>query len=69
MAKKRFTGRLPVRDDVKEVQCHRPPTPAEVNFGHAVTHYRNFPVADVCHKGTRFKKKWFVADDGLRYYT
>lgn len=60
---------LPVRPDVKEVTYHREPTAAEVKFGHGATHYRDFPVEECCHKGTRFLKKWFVArDDGLRYY-
>lgn len=29
---------------------------------------RTFPVSEVCFPGTRIAKKWFVADDGLRYY-
>jgi hypothetical protein len=65
---KKING-LPVRDDVTECTYHRPPTPAEIKFGYGATHYRDFPVEEVCHKGTRIKKKWFVAeDDGLRYY-
>jgi hypothetical protein len=60
--------RLPVRDDVKVLTYHRPPTKAEVNFGHGATHYRTFPVEVACHPGTRIMKRWFVADDGLRYY-
>ena len=63
-----MTNRLPVRDDVTTVQYHRPPTNAEVKFGHGATHYRDFPIEDCCHKGTRFLKTWFKADDGLRYY-
>lgn len=60
---------MPVRDDVTEVQYHRPPTKREVTFGHAATHYRTFPVEQCCHKGSRRLKRWFVAtDDGLRYY-
>jgi hypothetical protein len=60
---------LPVRSDVKVCTYHRPPTKAEINFGHGATHYREFPVEECCHTGTRIKKKWFIApDDGLRYY-
>lgn len=59
---------LPVRDDVKEVTYHRPPTQSESNFGHGATHYRDFPVEVACWPNTRILKKWFVADDGLRYY-
>jgi hypothetical protein len=61
--------RLPVRDDVTEMQYHRPPTPYEIRFGDGATHYRTFPVEDCCHTGTRIHKRWFkAADDGLRYY-
>lgn len=60
--------RLPVRADVTEVKYHRPPTPSEIRFGHGATHYRTFHVSEVCFPGTRIAKKWFVADDGLRYY-
>lgn len=59
---------LPVRDDVTEVTYHRPPTPAELRFGEGATHYRDFPVEVCCHPGTRYLKRWFKADDGLRYY-
>jgi hypothetical protein len=60
---------LPVRRDVEIVTYHRPPTKGEIRFGHGATHYKDFPIEECCHKGTRFLKKWFVAkDDGLRYY-
>jgi len=69
MAKPNLKHRLPVRDDVTEVEYHRGPTAYEIKFGHGATHYRTFPVAECCHPGTRIPKKWFVAeDDGLRYY-
>lgn len=68
MARAETAHRLPVRDDVAEVEYHRPPTPGEVRFGHGATHYRTFPVEEACHPGTRVLKRWFVADDGLRYY-
>lgn len=61
--------RLPVRDDVTECEYHRPPTKAEIKFGHGATHYRTFTVEECCFPNTRVPKKWFVAkDDGLRYY-
>lgn len=60
--------RLPVRDEVTTVTYHRPPTPGEVRFGEGATHYRDFDVEECCHPGTRILKRWFVADDGLRYY-
>lgn len=60
--------RLPIRDDVVEVEYHRPPTRAEIKFGEGATHYRTFTVEECCFPGTRILKKWFVADDGLRYY-
>jgi hypothetical protein len=69
MSKPDFRGRLPVREDVKVTTYHRPPTAAEIRFGYGATHYREFPVEECCHPGTRFLKRWFVApDDGLRYF-
>ena len=60
---------LPVRDNVKFVAYHRPPTKAEINFGYGVIHHAYFDLIDCCHKGTRIPKKWFVSQyDGLRYY-
>lgn len=68
MARLDLAHRLPVRDDVHEVEYRRQPTRAEVAFGHGATHYRTFPVEACCHPGTRVLKKWFVSpDDGLRY--
>lgn len=64
-----LTLRLPIRADVETVERHRPPTAGEIRFGHGATHYRTFDVADVCWPGTRIPKRWFVADDGLRYYS
>lgn len=62
-------GRLPLRPDVEQVTYHRPPTPAETRQGYGATHYRDFPVAEIVHPGTRIAKRWFIArDDGLRYY-
>ena len=59
---------LPVRTDVTTVAYHRPPTAGEIRFGHGATHYRDFPIEACCKPGTRFLKRWFKADDGLRYY-
>ena len=59
---------FPVRDDVTTVTYYRPPTPGEIRFGHGATYYRDFPVEACCKPGTRFLKRWFKADDGLRYY-
>ncbi len=59
---------LPIRDDVKEVTYHRPPTTAEVSRGYGAVHYRTFTPEVACHEGTRILKCWFIADDGLRYY-
>jgi hypothetical protein len=62
-------GILPVRPEVETVTMHREPTPREVKWGAGATHYRTFPVAEVCHKGTRILKRWHkAADDGLRYF-
>jgi hypothetical protein len=51
----------------KKYTYHRPPTDSEIKFGHGATHYRDFELKDVIDKKGN-KKKWFVADDGLRYY-
>lgn len=50
------------------IEYHRPPTKAEISFGHGATHHRSFAPID-CVKPTGELKKWFVSsDDGLRYY-
>lgn len=68
MSKPGLKGRLPVRPEVRTVEYHRWPTAGETAFGYAVVHYRAFPVEECCHAGTRVLKRWFKADDGLRYY-
>lgn len=68
MRKRNIKNSLPVRADVREVQYHRPPTAGEIEFGYGATHYRIFPLEECVRNGTRVLKKWFVADDGLRYY-
>jgi hypothetical protein len=59
---------LPVRHDVTELTYHRKPTTAEIRMGYGAIHYRTFGVDECCNPVTRIAKKWFVADDGLRYY-
>ena len=60
---------LPVRDNVKFVAYHRPPTKGEIRFGHGAIHHAYFDLIDCCHKGTQIPKKWFISQyDGLRYY-
>jgi len=51
----------------KLVEYHREPTKYEIKFGEGATHYRSFPMSE-CVKPDGRLKKWFVADDGLRYY-
>ena len=59
---------LPVREDVTEVQYHRNITKSEIRQGYGAIHYRTFPVDECVKSGTRYLKRWFIADDGLRYY-
>lgn len=49
--------------------CNRKPTPAEIKFGEGATHYRDFTIAEIGINKTGQLKRWFIADDGLRYYT
>lgn len=60
--------RLSARDDVVSAVYHRKPTGWELRFGYGAIHYRTFPIDKCCRAGTRILKRWFVADDGLRYY-
>ena len=61
---------LPIRDDVKILTYYRPPTHTEVMLGYDAIHYRDFKPEECCHSkdGKWYPKKWFKADDGLRYY-
>lgn len=63
-------GGLPLRDDVKTLTYHRNPTPDELKQGYGATHYRDFKPWECCYyaAGKYYPKKWFVSDDGLRYY-
>lgn len=66
---RKLEHRLPVRDDVTEVEYHRSPTKSENLRGEGAVHYRTFPVEACCFPGTRILQRWFVAsDDGMRYY-
>lgn len=65
---RRLAYTLPIRDDVTRVTYHRPPTSSEIWQGYGATHYRDFDPEECCKPGTRRLKRWFVADDGLRYY-
>lgn len=67
--KQAILSRLPVRNGVKEIECHRPPTAYEVKFGEGAIHYRTFTIVEACYKGTRILKMRFKADDGLFYST
>jgi hypothetical protein len=68
MGKPNLAHRLPARPEVTNARYHRGPTAYEVLQGYGGTHYRCFPIEEVCHKGTRIPKRWIKADDGLRYY-
>jgi hypothetical protein len=52
----------------KKIECWRPPTAGEIKFGEGATHYRDFTVSEIGLNKKGNLKKWFVADDGLRYY-
>ena len=52
----------------QEFEAHRQPTKSEIKFGHGATHYRNFKLADYLKRNGNIKK-WFIADDNLRYST
>lgn len=67
MPKAKRTG-LGVRDDVKTLTYHRPPTRSEIEFGYGTLHDREFTVEEACHKGTRIPKRWLKTDTGQRYY-
>lgn len=67
MIMNKLFGRLPVRDDVTILTYWRQPTAWELKFGEGAIHYREFSVSECCHAGSRVPKKWFIADDGLRY--
>jgi len=51
------------------ITAHRGPTESELKFGYGATHYRDFTVGEIGINKQGKLKKWFVADDGLRYST
>ena len=51
------------------ITAHREPTAYEIKFGEGATHYRDFTMSEIGITKTGNIKKWFKADDGLRYYT
>lgn len=52
----------------QEFEYHRQPTAAEIKFGYGAAHYRGFTLAETGINKIGNLKKWFIADDGLRYY-
>jgi len=52
----------------QEIEYHRQPTERELKFGEGAIHYRDFNLAQTGITKTGDLKKWFIADDGLRYY-
>ncbi len=52
----------------QEIEAHRPPTKGEIKFGEGATHYRTFQIGEVLNNKGDIKK-WFIADDLLRYST
>lgn len=58
------------RDDVGggyKITYWRHPTPGEIKFGQGSIHYREFTLVECSKPKTLTPRKWFVADDGLRY--
>ena len=51
------------------ITCHRPPTPGEIKLGYGATHYRDFTISEIGINKNGQLKRWFIADDGIRYYT
>lgn len=52
---------------VKIITCWRNPTASEIKFGHGATHYRDFTTYEIGYNKSGNLKRWFKADDGLRY--
>lgn len=49
-----------------DIKYWRNPTPQEIKFGEGAIHYRSFYGYE-CHNENYEPKKWFKADNGLRY--
>lgn len=58
--------RMPLRDDVTELEYHRKPTAGEIAFGEGAIHYATFDADECCYPGTRIAKRRIVRD-GLVY--
>lgn len=53
--------------DNKDIECWRNPTPYELKFGEGAIRYRSFKKWEIGYGKSNNLKKWFKADDGLRY--
>lgn len=47
--------------------CWRNPTKWEIKFGEGAIHYRDFTTEEIGRNKKGELKKWFIANDGLRY--
>lgn len=52
---------------MKTIEYWRNPTPYEIRFGEGAIHYREFTEEEIGVNKRGELKKWFIADDGLRY--
>lgn len=52
----------------QQFEYHREPTKAEIKFGEGATHYRSFTLSEIGINKKGGLKRWFIANDGLRYY-
>ena len=52
----------------QEFSYWRKPTDGDIKHGFGAIHYRRFPASVCVNYKTGDLKKWFRADDGLRYY-
>ncbi len=50
----------------EKINYWRQPTKGELKFGNGAIHWRSFERHE-CSKPNGDLKKWFIADDGLRY--
>jgi len=56
-----------MKNETKLITCWRKPTEYEIKFGYGATHFRDFTAQEIGHNRRGKLKKWFKADDGLRY--
>lgn len=52
----------------QEIEYRRQPTAYELKFGEGSCHYRSFTLSETGISKKGDLKKWFIADDNLRYY-